>query len=729
MADVVVAGAGVCGLMTALACAKQGLSVIVLERRADPDGSDGKGLLDRSAELLTKANQTLATAQPAHELLEESAKLRNQVWGTRQRGIVLDASCLGFLQSYGVATSSFPLLDQMCIDWGIDAPELLMRYGDRDHNRGVELSATELILCRDWAAQPSICELERALKKSLDDYSNAAVLFDSEATSVCSKNRCVEVTVGDEVLRPRMLVIADGGGHRSLVSRLGVTRQVVGEEHLDVAVFTTQSRWPRARGLSMSGQVWGHGFVTPEGWTGIGDNGRILTVDVRSNVTNDGTNRAKSAYQIAREHGVDTDLVEPPMRGSYRLDRAEYFHSGTNILFAGDAAVRGSPLFALGAQYGLLWGQFAGNCVQGCLAGDGARALAEYESLAEDAAEARLDFETACVTVLDQANSRQRSFGQAFASPGMIGCAQVISCYFNSTGDGGVLRLEVAFDFAGLADAYAAPELVALKWLGVARLLVKCRLKVDGDKIRIEPAGADKVVIKTEHETLRVVDGVIELCRVDRGWELELKGVQVRRRRQGARSLIPLRQMLVRLPHGFIDQALRSVTTTLTSECPLRPIDLTLAIVEGAVWEWGPLRVCFRQAPLVNISLQVLETQTRVQVKMCRGVIELHSLSKLVEIAGVTGSGNLQKGGVIARFARDMLDAFGGVASSVIDEIVIDIHHNGSSSVRCRVRHTGLMVPISVSPSDTQRMLDEILTTQSVGDTLFAAARGTWLAI
>jgi 2-polyprenyl-6-methoxyphenol hydroxylase-like FAD-dependent oxidoreductase len=680
--------------------------------------------LVRSDELLSRANSRLAANLPARVYLQESARLRNRVWGTRQRGIVLDESCLGFLRSNDVDTASFPILDQMRIDWGADAPELLMQYGERGHTGESSLSANGLILERDWAAQPSICELERAIRCALESYPNVIILFDSSVDQVRDVDECVEVTVGTEIFCPRMLVIADGGGSKSLVSQVNSVRRVVGREHLDVAVFATQSDWPAPIAPSGSGQVWGNGFVTPQGWTGVGDNGRIVTVDVRSNVASQRLGvPAKTAYEVARELGVHTRLVEPPMRGSYSLDRVERFTIGAHILLAGDAAVRGSPLFALGAQYALLWAQFAGRCVQRCLAGDESAALIEYEGDADHAATVRLDFETACVAVLDQANGRRRSFAQALSSPGMLSSARILHCSFGGTPSGGLLKLEMQFDFPAMAASYASPELAALKWLGVAQLLLNCRVNITGDSLRIDMSRDDVIIMRTKTEKLRLANGTIVFCRKDGQWQLDVLDVQVRRRRGGTDRVTPLRRMCVRLPDSFLDATLRTLPETVVSDRPSQPLAVRFTPAEGAVWEWGPLTVCFRKAPVVGICLQVSPTQTRLRLDLHHGHIELMSLSNLADNLPV---GVLRPIGQMRHLFNgafdDLFDALGGIASTAIKGLVVDIEAKGKCRVHCILRYTDIALPLPLTDTDSKRLLDEFLSVRILGNALQSSA-------
>lgn len=112
-AEVVVIGAGVCGLATALALANHGLLVSLVEWRVHPDSATGKALSRELKQELLQINQTLSVepgacvqahpSQPNDSIASvqhaRAANLRRKLWGAFERSLVLDAHSVQYLAS------------------------------------------------------------------------------------------------------------------------------------------------------------------------------------------------------------------------------------------------------------------------------------------------------------------------------------------------------------------------------------------------------------------------------------------------------------------------------------------------------------------------------------------------------------------------------------------------------------------------------------------------------
>ncbi len=654
-----IAGAGVCGLMTALVCARRGYDVQVFERRFDPFSEAGSERLRSSQLLLEQANDVLGRGDDASAILSEAGNLRSQVWGTRQRCVVLDGVALAYLATHGVETGDFPVFEEMIIDWGTSGPRLCMQYGARSVSSGTRLNAEQLVLQRDWEVQPSIADIEKSLRSECER-SGVQLAFNTVVSGITPGPESLVITANGVDYPVDLAVIADGGGDESAASDMGVSRTPVRHEYLDVAVFAASDE-----------RVRGQGFVSPGGWTGYGRNGRIITVDVRR--TSEGR---RSAYEIGRQLGVTTRLVEPPMAVSYDLDRADRFRSG-KVLLVGDAAVRGSPLFALGAQYALLWAQTVEDLLVDVEAGDDA--MARFDEAAEHMVDLRLEFECGCLDVLDAANASERSFADALASPALLDAIRIRELSLRGSGTGAMLDLHIELDFATSGRRHEHPEIRALKNLGLTHVRFSGAIEWHADRVILHPMESHPLTISSAVEDIRIESGEVSIGREGRSWVLRISGSHIHR---GSGLKTPLEAMVYECNEAFIDAVLKSLPDALIGS------RLQLGFVADFPKEtelpFGKARLHSHSDSQVDVKLTGEAGKLRLSATLKRGILELQSFSELLPSVPLIS---------------DIIDTFVGVGSCLTRKVELDMPRTGPVwiSITPVAGWMALRIPINAS--------------------------------
>ena len=712
--EILVVGAGAGGLTAALACANAGKSVGVVERRLDPASEEAAELLAQGGQLLAAADFALQRGRGATDILVAAGKLRAQVWGTRQRTIILDTASLAYLKSLGVDISNFPLLQKMDIDWGPAAPKLCVRYVTRDrHLENVavgRLDHRRSIMQRDWAVQTSIADLESALLNAAEANPLINVRFGSAASHCEQTANGVQVRVGADLRQYGLLVIADGGGSGSLASHLGITRKSLMRESLDVVVFSTTDKCEYSA-------VYGEGFVSPGGWTGVGSNGALLTVDVRS-VPGASTD---SAYAVARKLGIRSPLAEAPMRGTFAIDRATQLVHGSRVVLVGDAAMRGSPLFALGIQHTMLWSQTVAELATKIDTTNAPQALIEYERTAEELVQSRLQFEVACLQVLDQNNAQQRSFARALGSPSLLSAITVDEFEFSTGRQGAYLALCVNVDFRKLVmDATdPGPEIRALQGLGRAELRVRARFQSRNGVIVAHLTPDQELTFTSDIETIKISHGQLRIARSKAGWSVRLENTAATRNScANERFETPLGKFILDFPDAFLNSLSDSFLENLKHLRTWRQGELELNFKDRSELRWGPVNLRFHQRPQARLSLIARSAVTRLRLRLTKGYVEPLAFSNFLRSTKIVATRCSPDFRAIPSNLDSVIDSWARLAGVSVTQLDIDFHPDGTGAISFYLRVSQLRLTADLTAVDLVSVQSELVQSSHFADFL-----------
>ncbi len=720
---VIVAGAGICGLATALAVASRGRRVHVLEARHDPDDARGRGLLATADRLVERANRTLVRGEggSADELFERAAAARNAVWGSRLRNLLFDHHSVGFLSKLGVDMRSLPRLRQLDTHLGPGQPSIFIRYGDRESGTGNgRLDAATLIAQRDPVVAASIGDVERVLRRAVDRNPNVVLSYDAPAVSIRQHDAGVSVDYGRrgiDTLRGSLLVIADGGGRRSLSRRLGIGRIDVGYEAMNIAAFQCD---PDAELLGHRlDEAWLDARTTEQGWVVFLNSGAgRLTVNTRRVVGAD----APTALELAIDSGAAAPLADKPADVRYALDRAERVVDGDATVLVGDAACRASPIWAFGAQFGLLWAQMVADLIGDSVGPGGPPSLESLRLFADEAervSKMRLEFESSVIKLVDLANANVRSVSDITMSQNLVAAVDRIELNFEAAGPtGGRMALKLGVDLDRLISASDKPDLAAF-CAAVGRFNVEglLNLHYDGDGGGAASSSeAQPLDYRTNLERVRLQGGNLTVRRVDAGyWTFCMRGVDLHRNvdKSGSASVAAIERAELRLPDAFVTEVLQRMGPQLWAlgATKHRPMRFEFELEPGKL-ELGDFELRLSGAPLVCMILSRRRGSSHFRFQLLRGSAVSRNFSAVVRNTRLGATRVLRAGqSVFGRIADPFIDWWASGASIMIRRVDFTMNANGSG--KATYYFLGVPFPVRMNKDDVEQLIAGLFRSES----------------
>ena len=706
-----IVGAGISGLAAGLALVRDGWSVELLERRKDPWQAGARSALDAAQAEIQQAIGGGVQGEPAAALLERARSTLGQYWGTRKRNVVLDSHSVRYLAHLGVDDAdSVPPLDRLDLSWGPENPDLSVSYPREPLGSDASVDGASLVHRRDWAALPSIDTLEGALRRALERHAGATVRFESTVRGVALTDTGAEVTymhadadgVAAERLDGELVVIADGGGPGSLAASLGIDRQTVAVEQLDVCVFDV-SNVERVLGEPRE-RVFGAGQLDATGWRGVASNGRRLMVH---NATLDANRAPAPALVTAAAMGVDAPVVETSGPVRYAIDAVRVFAPSPRVLIAGDAAMRGSPLVGLGAQYGLVWSTLVADQARRLVNGDVA-ADDGYQRAASAAVARRLRFESACLDIATGPDRAPLTLHELVASPRLLQRVTALDYTLRLRQGRGRLRLRLGADLGDGPLEAATPEVAALWGLGVTTVTMDLAVRIERGELAGTLSGADSLVFETALETVRVVDGHFSLTS-EGGWTLTLTDARLVRSAKATADSPPrergMRSLTIRFPDAFLAELGKLVTRRLGALGPraAAPLEIDLELEPNETLWLGEYGLAFSAGARARLRITPAGDGTlNVHAELLSGVARPVRFTRFARRVGV---GPMRWLAAYSRLTLGLGDALmdGAAAAlaTMVRRVSLELRTDGSALV---TYHGWLSVPVYLSADDVERL-------------------------
>jgi 2-polyprenyl-6-methoxyphenol hydroxylase-like FAD-dependent oxidoreductase len=720
----IVVGASICGMTCALALAKQGRRVRVLEARSDPQGQRGRDALASGALEIAAANAAVREGrdEQARAHFRAADRTRASVWGTRNRNLLFDRHSLEFLRGLGARVEDLPALAVLDTHLGPGQPSICIRYGRRLSQGGLggRLDAATMIAQRDPVAVPPIAEVELMLRRAARADPNIDIEYDAQVVACSESDEEVSVSFAAprlETIVADLVVIADGASRRSLSRQLGIGRIEAGSETMNIAAFE----------VDPSGVVLGHSLsegwldarTTPEGWVVFLSSGRgLLTVNTRRV----GSGDAPTAVALAAQAGVAGILLEEPASHTYALDRAARFTSGSRVLVVGDAACRTSPAWAFGAQYALLWAQMVADlCSRSPPSSpfvlDPDR-LAAFEREAERITNMRLEFERSVIRFVDLANADVRKASDLAISGNFMSAIHELELDFRTLGPHlGSMAIRLSVDLEELIGASDTPDLAAF-CRAVGRFDVGGRMRLRFDQGRGEGTADGNVPIeyRTRLELIRLSGGTVSVERRDTGyWAFTMTGVDLRRtaRSSGNHGLSEIERAELRLPDEFVTQVLHAAGPQLWALGAARkqPLQFEVELRPGP-FRIGTFTLRLQGAPLARVTLSSKTHGARLSFTLRRGTATVEGFSTFVRRTPLKVTRPLRLWQTLmGGLADPFVDFWAAGASRFVRRADFDVYADGTG--KATYHFSGVPVIVPMTKADVQTLITKLLDSAS----------------
>jgi flavin-dependent dehydrogenase len=734
---VIIAGGGISGMTAALAAAKRGKWVLILEARKDPQSPEGREIRRRGEAWLTEANaaRSRGDAEKADECFRKASAELNALWGERRRCIAIDSHSEGFLSAHGVDTRRLPRFAQLAMIAPPGEPTFrAILTSHQTSTSSGRIDPHTLIAQRDLAIETTINTLEVTIRE-VQSSANIHMEFGARVQARTEFDGGVRVAFGERGEREAtagQLWIMDGGGRRSLIHSLGIGRTELRREILSVAVYRVSPESEIA-GQPMN-RAGAFGGVTSTGWYGtLSDGAGTFNI----NVAGRPGKPMSSAVEIGDRLGVEAPLLERPITTEYAYSRANRFADGTRTVVGGDAAYRGSPIFGLGSQFGMYFAQLMGDLLDRNDTGDGhitAENLEWYQEKVEAVVMMRHEYEKAMQDAWSNTNDGAEGVFRVLESNDLARALSGVAVDFRKIpeGDRGLLKIHVDVDLQRIPQTI--PALVRLaRTIGKVTLLGDLDVRFDRGQTLVQLSRRHPLVMRTNLEETALTSGTVVLARHAEEWRVELREVALHRAMLAAknRTLSVLQLLDVKVPDSFAQALLTRSAAQLAKLGFAEPgVRARISLRPGEL-DMGGLRVRFEGAVEAQVSMgSTPEGGARIAVELVRGRATLANFSEFVAESLDAGR-NLKSGAQLVgagfgalslallgpvgwhagaragvRVADWLTDAAVEGAVTVVTRLIrridIEVHTDGSGTVD---HHLPPVLPVYLSRKDMGALL------------------------
>jgi 2-polyprenyl-6-methoxyphenol hydroxylase-like FAD-dependent oxidoreductase len=736
---ILIVGAGMCGLTTALAIARLGIAVTVLDKRQGGSEPASVAAIDAVASELA-ALQARApldpTALPA--ALETMRKRLQPVWGRKERNVLIDSATLQYLAALGVNVADFPPMQHIAIN-SMDGDFVLhLSLGATPLAASAPaIAAEQVILQRDFVVQPTLGDLERRVLATVCAHELIDVHFDHRVLGVHEDSACVTVSTCHGPMTAELVIIADGAAASSVSRRLRHQppnpRCVIDSEPISIAVLRAQA------GEQLHGIDTALAFTwttfTDDGWRGVFCNGKNLTFAVSDPLP--GQNHHSEALRVARSWGCTAPLVEPPFKVHGEVAIARSPVSGQRIVLAGDAAQSGNPRFGLGVQYAVFWARIVADWLAGSTRTVSHPQVRDYERMALATAARRTDYEKAW---LDGISAFIRAGG-------ILSDASLISRLASALthartrliprDDGWQLFCDVSFDFGaddqpGLRGGSPEPRnamVRTLESLGVVRLRMDVDvIQTDRSKTAIGTVRFSRpknIEMTIGGQRWRLQSGELEVRREDDHWQMRLVGVRVVQTGVSGRTVpqqpLHIDQLDVRVPDRLVDALLGFDMTLVAGATRARTLDSRISLHPGDEVTWGPLRIRAVRSPVIHLRgpLTNRAGERIFQASIEHGALILLNLSELAANSRIGPLAALNAfNHVTGNRWRSWIDRAMSAAGVMVQAATLAFHPDDRVFMTF---HGALPFTVALSALDIARLQGNMVNSAALADMLFAA--------
>ena len=713
-----IVGAGVCGLATALMLARRGFRVTVLEKRRDNHTTEARKDLERADALIRAANEAYVCDPELPPGLTEAASILKPYWGQKERNVLLDSPTLQYLATLGIEVEDMPRMRTIVIQSMEGRFSMNLSLGEREIGKlSSRVDAEQIVLQRDFVAQPTLGELERRLRHAVEHMDGCDIRFDHRVLDLVETEACVELHTAQGVVRTDLAIVADGGAASSLTRGPVTSKDVMHREHMSIAIFRV--REGEALFDFDTATSFTHTSFTNESWHGVFCNGRNLTFAVQDHHPENAGH--SDALRIARAWGCEAPLAEPPFKIRAEIGAARQLRSGPRTLIAGDAAMTGNPRFGLGVQFAVLWARLLERWLEG---------EATYESLGTQLIAERRDYEIRWLDSIDEFMASGWRFNSEAVVEYVLRCMTHAESTITQSGNHWHVQADLSFDFAPLQVSPASEDatlLRTLQTLGVVRLEINAQIAMDTHNG--QPRGVAR--LSPEHGIRLTVGGQrwhfnrgdLSVTRGANAWQMGMQNTHAAQTTISGRA-VPQEPLVVDLleiecPDVLVDSMLALRADRLSHAVPHNSeVSARIQLAEGAALRWGPFEMRAVRSPC--LSLKPLGNGS-VQVRIDNGSLMLTNFTEFAERSHLSSLRFLQGFRRATRGRLDtVVDRTMALAGIAVRGAELTFLKDGSARVTFQA-----VVPLTVhlAAADMAQMQSGLMASAHIGDMMASAGQ------